>query len=83
MSAQSVETVLSRAMSDNAFADQLFANPEQALAGFELTNEEATTFKRMARADFDNLLQGSPEERKSFSLFCATGEHFKKGQINP
>ena len=67
MSAKGIEAVLDQAMSDSGFADQLFANPDQALAGFELTTEEATTFKGMARADFDKLVQASPEERKSFS----------------
>jgi hypothetical protein len=78
MSAKSVETILSRAMSDGTFADQLFTNPDQALAGFELTTEEATTFKGMARADFDTLLQASPEDRRSFSLHCAAGVHYPK-----
>jgi hypothetical protein len=68
MSTEAVESVLSRAMSDAAFADQLFANPDQALAGFELTAKELTVFKGMARADFDKLVQASPEERKSFGM---------------
>jgi len=68
MSAFGIEAVLDRAMSDSALADQLFANPEQALTGFELTAEETSAFKGMARADFDKLVQASPEERKSFGL---------------
>jgi hypothetical protein len=68
MSAASVETVLSRAMSDSVFAEQLFANPDQALADFELTADEAATFKGMARTDFEKLIQASPEERKSFGI---------------
>jgi hypothetical protein len=68
MSATSVETILSRAMSDSAFADQLFVNPDQSLAGFELTTEEAAIFKNMARVDFDKLVQASPEERKSMGV---------------
>jgi hypothetical protein len=72
MSAATVETILSRAISDSAFADQLFANPNQALAGFELTTEEVAAFKGMARADFETLL-ASPEERKSFLSYNMTG----------
>ena len=68
MSTQGIEAVLSRAMSDAKFADQLFANPAQSLAGFELTTEEAATFKGMARVDFDKLIQASPEERKSMGI---------------
>jgi hypothetical protein len=62
-----IESVLNRAMSDSTFADQLFASPDQALAGFELTTEEAASLKSMSRAEFDRFAIASPEERKSFS----------------
>jgi hypothetical protein len=68
MSTQGVESVLSRAMSDPAFADLLFSDPEKALAtlaGFELTAEEIARFKKMSRAEFDEIL--TPEERKSMA----------------
>ena len=45
MSQQTVESVLTRAMSDTAFADALFANPEKALTGFNLTAEEIANLK--------------------------------------
>jgi hypothetical protein len=35
MSAQSIVTILTRAMSDEAFADLLFTDAEQALAQFD------------------------------------------------
>ena len=72
MSATSVETILSRAMSDSAFADQLFAKPDQALAGFELTSEEAATFKGLSRAEFSSLIS-LPEERKSMCVGRKSG----------
>ena len=68
MSTKGIESVLSRAMSDSAFADQLFANPALALAGFELTTEEATSLKSMSRAEFDKFSNSSPEERKSLTF---------------
>ena len=67
MSTKGIEAVLNQAMSDSAFADQLFASPEQALAGFELTTEESASLKSMSRAEFDKFANSSPEERKSFS----------------
>jgi hypothetical protein len=70
MSTEAVESVLSRAMSDAAFADTLFANAEKALSGFDLTGEEVEKFKGLSRADFDTLM-ASPEERKSFSYVDA------------
>jgi hypothetical protein len=66
MSAQSVESVLSKAMSDTAFADALFADPAKALAGFDLTAEEAASFKDLRREDLSKMAQASPEDRVSF-----------------
>jgi acetyl-CoA acetyltransferase len=65
MSAQTVESILSRAMSDASFAEALLANPEQALAGFDLTAEELANVKGMSRADFNEFAAASPEVRKS------------------
>ena len=73
MSSKGIEDVLNRAMSDAAFGDLLFADLEQALAGFELTAEEASKFKGLSRAEFEALMS-SPEERKSFgALFDQRG----------
>ena len=66
MSSTSVETILTRAMSDNAFANRLFSNPEKAMAGFDLTAEEIANLKGITRAEFDKFAMSSPEERKSF-----------------
>lgn len=65
MSQQTIETILTRAMSDAAFADALFANPDVTLAGFDLTAEEIASLKGMSRADLASLMT-QPEERKSF-----------------
>ena len=66
MSPEAVESILSRAMGDAAFADLLFRDPDEALAGFDLTPDEAAKFKSMSRADFDQWSHLSAEERKSF-----------------
>ena len=68
MSTNSVETVLSRAMSDAAFAEELFANPEQSLAGYDLTAEEVAKFKNMTRAELNAMAGLAPDERKSMSF---------------
>ena len=65
MSAQSVESVLSKAMSDAKFADALFANPEKALAGFDLTKEEIASFKELSRDDLGKMAGVTLEERVS------------------
>jgi hypothetical protein len=66
MSAQTLETILSRAMSDTTFTEALFANPEKALAGYDLTAEEIANLKDLPRAEFNKAAVASPEERKSF-----------------
>jgi hypothetical protein len=68
VSAQTIETILSRAMSDATFAETLFANPEKALAGYDLTADEIANVKGMARTDFDKFSSASPEERKSMGF---------------
>ena len=66
MSTKGIEEVLSRAMSDAAFAESLFADVEKALTGFDLTTEEADSFKALSREDLSKMAQASPEERRSF-----------------
>ena len=51
MSTQALQRVLARAAQDAAFADLLFADPERALAGYDLTIDEALTLKLMSRSD--------------------------------
>jgi hypothetical protein len=52
-------------MSDEAFADLLFTDAEQALAGYDLTAEERGKLKGMTRAQFDKYAAAPPEERMS------------------
>lgn len=77
MSTQTVETVLNRAISDTTFREQLFANPDEALAGYELSAEETANFKGMSQADFEALAKATPEERISFARY--TGNHNETG----
>ena len=60
-----IETILSRAMSDDTFAEQLFTDAETALAKYNLSADEVSKFKRLSRAQFDAMI---PEERKSMSV---------------
>ncbi|MCB9152866.1 MAG: Franean1_4349 family RiPP [Caldilineae bacterium] len=48
MSKQSLEAIIGRAMLDEDFRTALFADPDQALAGYRLTRKE-----RMAIANVD------------------------------
>jgi hypothetical protein len=79
MSKETIETVLTRAMDDESFAELLFTNADQALAGYDLTQEELEAFKKMPREELDKYAKASPEERKSlgvggvFTIYRAAG----------
>jgi hypothetical protein len=68
MSTKAVETILTRAMSDPAFAELLFTKADKALAGYDLTAVEIANLKSMPRQAFDKAASGTPEERKSFGV---------------
>jgi hypothetical protein len=72
-----LETILSRAMSDTVFADLLFASPDKAIAGYDLSAEEITKITTMFRADFTAL---ALEDRKSF-VSCGLIQKFEGGDI--
>ena len=55
MSVQNVTTIISKAMTDRAFKDQLFSKPDQALKGYDLTPEEAKNLTAITRAEFDKI----------------------------
>ena len=68
MSTQALQSVLSRAMVDPAFADLLFSDTDPALKGYDLTADEVARLKSMGRAQFDQLAKALPEDRKSFGV---------------
>ncbi|HUH97406.1 MAG TPA: Os1348 family NHLP clan protein [Anaerolineales bacterium] len=59
-----LETILTRAMNDEAFANALFADPERALAEYNLPVDMIAKFKNMSRTDFEVF---STEERRSMA----------------
>ena len=60
-----IETILSRAMSDDTFAEQIFSDAETALAEYNLPADEVAKFKGLSRVQFDAM---TPDERKSMSV---------------
>ena len=42
MSKRAMEAIIGRSLMDHAYRDLFFADPNQALAGYELTKEERT-----------------------------------------
>lgn len=53
MSAENLEKIVERAVEDAVFRDLLFSNPDQAIEGYELTEQEILILKSLAREKFD------------------------------
>ncbi len=64
MSTESVQKIIGRAIGDEAYRELLFSHPDQALEGFDLTQEEITALKGLKREEFD-ATAGDLEERVS------------------
>ena len=68
MSKESVEAVVGKAVLDSQFREALFADPEEVLAGYELTEEETAALRAI---DFETMesFAGILEERISKMSF--------------
>ena len=55
MSAEGVKQVIGRAVVDEEFRTLLFANPAEALNGFDLADEERTQLQTITRDEFDKV----------------------------
>ena len=66
MTKEAVESVIGRAVLDGEFRESLFAEPDEALAGYELAEEEAAGLKSID-AETMEALAGTLDERISKS----------------
>jgi hypothetical protein len=57
MSRQALETIIGRAVIDAGFRQALFADPDAALTGYDLTEEEAAALKRVDAESLDASAQ--------------------------
>lgn len=64
MSAEMIEIIIGRAVTDLEFRDVLFRNPDEALAGYDLTDDEIAAFKTYDIGLFESI-SGELEERIS------------------
>ena len=62
MAQNTVETVIRKAVSDEAFRALLLNNPTEALSGFDLTDDERT---RLSQLDVAAFAGGNLEDRIS------------------
>lgn len=56
MSAESVEQVIEKAIVDGEYRELLFSDPDKALEGFELTEEENTALRGIEREKLDSVV---------------------------
>ncbi len=67
MSAETIQQIIGRAIAEEPFRELLFSNPDQALAGFDLTGDEIVGLKGLKREEFD-AAAGDLEQRISKSF---------------
>ena len=77
MSTESVQDIIGKAVVDSEYRELLFVEPDKALEGYELTEEEIVSLKGIKAEKFDELLTDI-EERISkaginFNLLEAVG----------
>lgn len=75
MSVQNVTNIVSKAMRDRAFRDQLFSKPDQALKGYDLTPEEAKGLTAISREEFDKIAAQLEEKILSQAVGGADASH--------
>ena len=64
MSKEAVQAVIGKAVMESEFRELLFANPDQALEGYELTDEEMAALKAIDAETMESFA-GSLDERIS------------------
>jgi hypothetical protein len=72
MSANSVEQIIRKALVDDVYRELLFNEPDKALEGYELTEEEESALKSIERDVFDSVAS-EIEERISRAGFASIG----------
>jgi hypothetical protein len=74
MSKEAVQTVIGKAVTDSKFRQALFASPEKALKGYDLTAEEIAGLKAIDSETMESLA-GSLDERisKAFMVGWSVG----------
>src|SRR5512136_833839 len=64
MSKEAVQAVIDKAVTDDKFREELFAHPDKALHGFDLTEDEIAGLKKIDSESMESLA-GSLDERIS------------------
>lgn len=70
MTVEAVYKVIVKAVTDESFRELIFSEPEKALEGFELTQEEAAAIRSVKREEFD-------------AVFTQLEERVSRGGLSP
>ena len=81
MSKEAVEQVIGKAVSDTKFREALFANPDKALHGYDLTEEEIAGLKKIDAESMESMAGGLDERiSKAFIIGWTIGVGGGKGK---
>lgn len=69
MTQQAIEAVIGKAVMEDEFREVLFANPDEALAGYELTDDETVALKSIDAETLESFA-GALDDRISKSLIA-------------
>ena len=81
MSKEAVQKVIGKAVTDSKFREALFANPDKALQGHDLTDDEIAGLKKIDAETMESMA-GSLDERisKAFIMGWTVGGGGGKGK---
>lgn len=83
MSKEAVQAVIGKAVTDGKFREELFANPDQALSGYELTEAEIAALKNVDAETLESFA-GTLDERisKAFAIGIYAGMASAGGEVD-
>ncbi len=81
MSAENVEKIIGKAVVDGEYRRLLFSEPDKALEGYELTEEEKSALIGLEREKFD-AVAGELEDRISRAGMTSIGSKEIKTSLN-
>jgi hypothetical protein len=75
MPQENVVEIIGKAIIDKGFRDELFANPGDVLAGYDLTEQERTELSNLGREAFDAFASSLDERVSKASLLANFANH--------
>ena len=80
MSKENVEQIIGKAVIDGDYRELLFSEPDKALEGYELTEEESTALKGIEREKLDEVVSEIEERISRAGLSFSSPSILKTSQ---